>query len=93
MKIVCVCGFGLGTSVMAKSNLEKILTENNIQAEVDAIDIGSINSAPADYYITTKNLANNIPLNLQDRTIVLTNIVSKREMLEAVSEIENLMEK
>ncbi|MGE9552018.1 PTS sugar transporter subunit IIB [Erwinia amylovora] len=56
MKIVCVCGMGLGSSVIAKMNIEQVLKKMQIEAQVDTCDVGSIRSISADVYVTTREL-------------------------------------
>ncbi|AVI94622.1 PTS system, Lactose/Cellobiose specific IIB subunit [Oenococcus oeni] len=81
MKIVAVCGLGVGSSVIAKMNIESILSEENKEdISVDTIDLGSILSAPADIYITTRELADEFPDELKAKTIVLTNFVDKLDI-------------
>ena len=40
MKIVAVCGMGIGTSVLLKMNTEKVLRSLGVDADVEAADIG-----------------------------------------------------
>ena len=87
MKIVCVCGFGLGSSVIAKMNLENILSEYDGDFEVETIYLGSVNGSQADYYITTSGMVDNFPTELLEKTIVLTNFVNQDEMKEAIKKI------
>ena len=39
MRIVAVCGMGIGTSVLLKMNIEKALDELGVEGVVDAADI------------------------------------------------------
>lgn len=81
MKIVAVCGLGVGSSVIAKMNIESILAdEGKDEVDVDTIDLGSIRSAPADIYVTTRELFDNFPDEYKDKTIVLTNFVDKNDI-------------
>ncbi|MCI1219831.1 MAG: PTS sugar transporter subunit IIB [Bifidobacterium sp.] len=81
MKIVCVCGFGVGSSVIAKMNIESILAdEGRDDISVDTVDLGSIQGAPADIYITTTELADQFPEDCKGKTIVLTNFVDRDEI-------------
>ncbi len=41
MKIMVVCGHGLGTSLMMEMSIKGIVKELNVNAEVDHIDSGS----------------------------------------------------
>lgn len=80
MRIVCVCGMGLGSSVIASMNVRDVLNKQGIDAIVDTCDLGSVRSNPADIYVTTRELAGNMPEELKSRTAVLTNFVKKTDM-------------
>ena len=80
MRIICVCGMGLGSSVIAKMNIEQVLKKMGVAATVDTCDLGSVRSVVADMYVTTRELAINMPADIQDKTIVLTNFVRKVEI-------------
>lgn len=86
LKIICVCGMGLGSSVIAKMNVEEILSKMGVDALIDTCDLGSVTSVQADYYITTKELADNIPESLQNQTIILTNFVNQEEIKKTLKE-------
>ena len=59
MKIVAVCGMGIGTSVLLKMNAEKALTDLGMDADVEAADIGVARGAAqtADIVLTSEELA------------------------------------
>lgn len=81
MKIIAVCGLGVGSSVIAKMNIESILSEEGKdEVDVDTVDLGSIRSAPADIYVTTRELFEDFPEEDKDKTIVLTNFVDKNDI-------------
>ncbi|CNI78609.1 TPA: PTS sugar transporter subunit IIB [Escherichia coli] len=86
MKIVCVCGMGLGSSVIAKMNIEQVLKKMNLSATVDTCDLGSVRSVPADLYVTTRELAVSMPAEVQSKTIVLTNFVRKVEIESSIGD-------
>lgn len=44
MKILAVCGAGIGTSVILKANLDKVLNRLEIDAQVQAVSISEANS-------------------------------------------------
>ncbi len=47
MKIVAICGAGIGSSAILKVNAERVLGRLGIEADVTAADIGSIQAAAA----------------------------------------------
>ncbi|TKK12443.1 PTS maltose transporter subunit IIABC [Enterobacter cancerogenus] len=91
MKIVCVCGMGLGSSVIAKMNIEQVLKKMKLSATVDTCDLGSVRSVPADLYVATRELAVSMPAEVQSKTIVLTNFVRKVEIESSIGDyLKNL---
>lgn len=58
MKILAVCGMGIGTSVLLKMNAEKVLQAMNVEAEVLASDITKArrDSEGANIILTTPEL-------------------------------------
>ncbi len=56
MQIVTVCGCGLGSSLMAKSVIEKIVKEFGITPKIEASDAGTAKGYPADMIVTTTML-------------------------------------
>lgn len=59
MKIVAVCGMGIGTSVLLKMNTEKALRTMGVDADVEATDISAARGAMsgADLILTSAELA------------------------------------
>ncbi|WP_165066231.1 PTS sugar transporter subunit IIB [Marisediminicola senii] len=51
MKIVAICGAGIGSSGILKVNAERALLKLGIEADVTAADIGSVTAAAADAQI------------------------------------------
>ncbi len=71
MKIIAVCGFGVGSSVIAKMNIESILDEENksSDATVETVDLGSVSGTDGDLYVTTNELFDQIPEDIQERQL------------------------
>lgn len=46
LKIVAVCGMGMGTVFLIKMNIERVLKELKIPAEVEATNISSLSVGP-----------------------------------------------
>lgn len=58
MKIIAVCGMGIGTSVLLKMNAEKVLSQLGIDATVQATDMKTAReSQDAELILTTPDLA------------------------------------
>ena len=88
MKIIAVCGLGVGSSVIAKLNIESIIAAENRDIDVDTIDLGSIKSAPADIYVTTRELYDDVPEDgdYREKTIVMTNFVDQADIKSHLDE-------
>lgn len=84
MKILAVCGNGLGTSFILSMNVNKALKELNIDAECKNMDLASAKTEVADYYIGTPEIME----QLQDgsrKTINIINMVSAEEIQKALT--------
>jgi len=62
VKIIAVCGMGIGTSVLLKLNAEKVLKMLDIEATVEATDVASARAASFDAQIvlTTPELVESL---------------------------------
>jgi len=62
MKIIAVCGMGIGTSVLLKMNIEKVLNQLGLTATVEAKDMKSAReNVDAQIIMTTPDLAGLLP--------------------------------
>lgn len=85
MKILTVCGLGQGSSLILRMNVESVLKEMGIEAEVDNSDVSTALFSKPDVIITNKELAE----NLKDSAIpvvIVRNYFDKNEIREALQE-------
>lgn len=83
MKILCVCGLGQGTSLILRMNVEQVLGEKDIMADVEHIDLSSASSMSADYIFTSNELAE----SLQDhpaQIVIVNNYFDMDEINAAI---------
>lgn len=85
LKIFTVCGAGVGSSMMLKVFTQQILTKENIEARVDATDIGSLDPNGADIIVTTSDFANVIR-NTTAQIIRIDNLTDKEYLKEQLLE-------
>jgi PTS system ascorbate-specific IIB component len=90
LKIFTVCGAGVGSSMMLKVFTQQILSKENIEAKVDATDIGSLDPNGADIIVTTSDFANVI----RNTTVVIIKVDNltdreylKEQLLKAIKSI------
>ena len=85
MKILAVCGNGLGSSLMIKMNISKVLKELGVEGvDVGNCDLASLTSTQADVVVVAKDLANSCKTDAH--LIVLSNVMKKDELKAALEE-------
>lgn len=85
LKIVTVCGAGVGSSMMLRLFSQQILDEEGIEAEVEASDIGSVNPDSYDLVITTSDFADAMRAQ-RARIIRIDNMMDKVYLREQLLE-------
>lgn len=63
MKILAVCGFGLGSSMVLKMTLEKVARKLGIEAEFENTDVSSAKGIQADVIFTSFELTQELAKN------------------------------
>ncbi|MFM6979892.1 MAG: PTS sugar transporter subunit IIB [Micrococcales bacterium] len=85
MKIVAVCGAGMGTSMILKINAEKVLKAIGVEATVDAVSLERAQSQrDAQIILTTKDLAEHLK-GLPSEVIVLEQVLDIEELKAKLS--------
>jgi ascorbate PTS system EIIB component len=87
VRIVAICGAGIGTSGILKVNAERVLDRLGLDADVTAADIGSVASAASDAQIilTSPELVDRIgPTNAD--VIVVQNYFDLDELEQKLDE-------
>lgn len=91
MKIIAVCGMGIGTSVLLKMNIDQALESLGIEGEVEAADISSARgaAASADLVMTSSELVEQLG-DIDTPIIVVDNFVDQAEVQEKLQQGLNL---
>lgn len=86
MKIVAVCGMGIGTSVLLKMNTEKALRALGKDADVEAADIGTARGAArsAEIVLTSAELAPEIG-DVPAEVVVIDNFMDVNEITQKLT--------
>jgi ascorbate PTS system EIIB component len=96
LKILTVCGMGLGTGLLLRMNTEEALKKIGVEADVEVADIGSARGmgASADIVLTSSELAEQLG-PVKGTLVTVTNFFDKgeierklREALERPEEAE-----
>lgn len=81
MKIMAVCGHGLGSSFMLEMNIKKALKQIGVEADVEHADLSSATPDAADLFVVGKDLSSSITVS-DDKKVVLNSIIDKKELEE-----------
>ncbi|EMH4162656.1 PTS sugar transporter subunit IIB [Pluralibacter gergoviae] len=79
MKIMAICGSGLGSSFMVEMNIKKVLKKLNIAAEVEHSDLSSATPGAADLFVMAKDIAESASVPA-DQLVVINNIIDINEL-------------
>ena len=82
MKILAVCGMGLGSGLLLRMQAEKALRQLGVQADVEVADIGTARAVAvtADLIITSEDLARQLG-TVKPRIVTITNFIDLHEMV------------
>lgn len=82
MKILAVCGMGLGSGLLLRMQAEKALRQLGVQADLEVADIGSARAMAqtADLIITSNELAEQLG-PVRPRVVTIVNFVDLDEMI------------
>ena len=85
MKIVTICGAGIGSSGILKVNAERVLQRLDIEADVVAADVGSIAvvAADAQVILTSAEFVDAIGPTFAE-VVVVRNHFDQQELTEAL---------
>jgi ascorbate PTS system EIIB component len=85
MRILAVCGMGLGSSLMLKVNIQKALQELGVAgAEVEHCDLNSLAFEKADLIVVTRDLQ--ASCERYGTVVALTNVMNKAELKSRLAE-------
>ena len=82
MKILAVCGMGLGSGLILRMQAEKALKELGIEADLEVADIGTARAlaSTADLILTSEELAQQL-VGVKPRIVTIKNFIDLREMV------------
>ena len=83
MKIYAVCGAGIGTSVLLKSNADRVLQALGIEADIHAVSVATAMDSNSDAQVVmiTPELQDQIK-GIRSEVIVVNNIFDLAELQE-----------
>jgi len=88
MKIMAVCGSGLGSSFMMEMNIKKVLKAIDVTADVEHSDLGSVTPDVADVFVMAKDIAYSANLP-PEKVIIINNIIDLKEVEQKIRDYFN----
>ena len=86
VKILIVCGSGLGSSLMMEITMKKILGDLGVSGvEVEHTDLSSAKGMRADLYVGTRDIATQFQ-NFSGEMLALDNMLDKKYITQKLSE-------
>ncbi|QSH41402.1 PTS sugar transporter subunit IIB [Lentisphaerota bacterium ZTH] len=91
VKVLAICGNGMGTSMMIKMKVKKFLSGKGIDASVNSGSLGdSTSMIPLnDIIMCSKHIAANLKVPAGKHLIALTNLLDEKEFGPKLLEIVN----
>lgn len=86
IRIVTVCGNGIGSSLMCRVKIEEICKENGIEATVESCDFNAALGRNDDLVVTVDELAKQFDTSKQ-KVAVIRSYINKKKISEDVLEI------
>lgn len=83
MKILTVCGLGMGSSLILRMNVETVLKKHSVEANVEHMDVSAAASSNADLVITNAELVDNLQ-HLTCPVVVVNNYIDANEITQAL---------
>ncbi len=81
MKIITVCGLGVGSSLILKMSVEKVAKEIGLRCDIEHWDMGTIAGVPHDLIMSSKDLRGSFPDSIT-KIVYIDNIIDVNEIKE-----------
>lgn len=87
LKIITVCGMGVGSSLILKMTVEKAMTNLGKKCSVEHWDMGTVKGKECDIIVTTVGFKKQF--QDQENVVYITNIVDTNEVQTKLEEFLN----
>ncbi|HHX70449.1 MAG: PTS sugar transporter subunit IIB [Miniphocaeibacter sp.] len=82
MKILAVCGFGVGSSMVLKMALDKVAKDLGVEVEVENTDLSTAKATEADAYFTSAELVSELENSVKNPVYPIHKFMDKKEVKE-----------
>ncbi len=88
MRIITVCGLGVGSSLILKMTVDKAMSELGVRCSIEHWDMGTIKGKEFDLIVSTEDLRSTFPIH-SDNIVFVKNIVDLKEVKDKLAEFLN----
>ncbi|MGX7196774.1 PTS sugar transporter subunit IIB [Enterococcus olivae] len=89
MKILAVCGFGVGSSMVLKMSIDKVVKELGLNASVENTDLSTAKATPADVYFTSHELLPELKASVKTPVYPVKKYMDVNEVKEQLEKFLN----
>ena len=86
IKVFTVCPQGLGSSMIAKINVQKVLDYLGIDSDIECSGVASIIGQKYDLIVTIEEMRNSLEWADQNRIVYISNFFKKDEIAQKVED-------
>ena len=87
MKILAVCGFGVGSSMVLKMTIDKAVRKLGIEADVENADVSTAKSSKCDAIFTSYDLAETLKETVKVPVLPVKRYMNIEEVTEQLKKI------
>ncbi|MEN6298760.1 MAG: PTS sugar transporter subunit IIB [Anaerolineaceae bacterium] len=84
IKVFTVCPQGLGSSMIAKINVQKVLDSLGIDSDIECSGVASIIGQKYDLIVTIEEMRNSLEWADQNKIVYISNFFKKDEIAQKV---------
>ncbi len=94
LKIMTVCGFGIGSSLILKMTVDSVLEKNDMQASTEPHDLTSVSDEGVDLILVSNELYPEVKEKVSCPILIIDNFVDEEEVAgKLLPKIKELQEK
>ena len=86
IKVFTVCPQGLGSSMIAKINVQKVLDSLGIDSDIECSGVASIIGQKYDLIVTIEEMRNSLEWADQNKIVYISNFFKKDEIAQKVED-------
>lgn len=83
MRIITVCGNGIGSSLMLAMKIQELCDEEGMKVDVESCDVSAAVGKSCDLFITVKELASHFNA---EKTLIVRSYINKSKIKQDVLE-------